>query len=620
MTAEGDRRRPLVAAFVALAAISAALIVPLLVGGPGSDPAFTVAYVRAASHDSFTLSSPVTLIDAPRVVLEKGTISLAAAGKDGTAGSGTALSSLLTGGGANLILDGATIVIDRTVPLLGVGDTPLADAMAPMVAALAERKFAMLVLRNATVVIKTPGGSEETLHSVTAELQSKSETSFAAIGTLRLRGEEISFDIAGVTPQGKKDTPVAIRAALKGRLLNASLEGRFVKGERLQIASPNAELIVPQLREAARWLGADWPEGQRGLGAFEAKGPLDWSEGSLSFENARFTLDGNTATGALSLTLGPDRPKIEGTLAFNSLNLAPYFATSAPPATRALAADWLSFVRIPGSVSSSLIREIDADVRISARSVAVGDQTLGRCAASLSIKGGKLFADVAEIELDHGGTGDGQVGVDMTGGEPRYSVRGRLESFDVGKMIGQRLGPSALEGFGTVDVDLAGEGDTEAAVLASLSGKVEVDMPEGARLGVDVEGLAASAGTASQPGIWGAAADGATAVNSFMAKFAATGGVFTAEAVKADTGEKVVTAEGTVSLAERAIDVTVSIADELAGSAATGTGELVPAEGFRVSGPWAAPTVSPVDIPLAPSSHPANAPLPAEFRPSGDRG
>jgi uncharacterized protein involved in outer membrane biogenesis len=238
----------------------------------------------------------------------------------------------------------------------------------------------------------------------------------------------------------------------------------------------------------------------------------------------------------------------------------------------------------------------------------------------LSIKDGKLFADLAEIELDHGGTGDGQVGVDMTGGEPRYSIRGRLESFDVGKMIGQRLGPSALEGFGTIDVDLAGEGDTEAAVLASLSGKIEVDMPEGARLGVDVEGLAAAAGTTSQPGIWGAAADGATAVDSFVAKFAATGGVFTAEAVKADTGEKVVTAEGTVSLAERAIDVTVSIADELAGSAAEGAGELVPAEGFRVRGPWAAPTVSPVDFPVVPSAHPAAEPLPAEFRPSGDRG
>ncbi len=370
MTAEGDRRRPLVAAFAALAAISSGLVVPLLVGGPGSDPAFTVAYVRAASRESFTLSSPVTLIDAPRVVLEKGTISLAA-GKDGTAGSGAALYSLLAGGGADLILDGATIVFDRTVPMAGSSDgssaTALAEAMAPMVAALAERKFGMLVLRNATIVIKTPGGSEETLHSVTGELRSKSDSSLEAKGTLRLRGEELAFDIAGGVPQGKKDAPIALRAALKGRLLNASLEGRLVKGERLQIAAPNAELIVPQLREAARWLGADWPVGQRGLGAFEAKGPLDWSEGSLSFENARFTLDGNMATGALSLTLGPDRPKIEGTLAFNSLNLAPYFEASAAPPTLALAADWLSYIRLPGSVSSSLIREIDADVRISAR-------------------------------------------------------------------------------------------------------------------------------------------------------------------------------------------------------------------------------------------------------------
>lgn len=618
MTAEGDRRRPLLAAFVALAAISTALIMPLLVGGPGSDPAFTGGYVRAASHDSFTLSAPVTLLDTPRVVLERGTISLAA-GKDGRAGSGAALSSLLTGGGADLILDGATLVFDRTIPIDGANGsaTGLAEAMGPMIAALASRNFGTLALRNATIIIKTPRGAEETLHSVTAEIRSKAETSLEAKGTFRLRGEELAFDIAGATPPGKKDGPIALRASLKGRLLGASLEGRLVRGERLQIASPNAELTVPKLREAARWLGADWPEGQQGLGAFEAKGPLDWSEGSLSFENARFTLDGNAATGALSLTLGSDRPKVEGTLAFNNLNLAPYLTPSAP-ATRMLAADWLSFIRVPGTVSSSLIREIDADVRISARSVAVADQALGRCAASLSIKDGKLFADLAEIELDHGGTGDGQVGVDMTGGEPRYSIRGRLESFDVGKMVGQRLGRSALEGFGTLDVDLAGEGGTEAAVLASLSGTVEVDMPDGARLGVNVEGLAAAAGTAPQPGIWGVAADGATAVDSFVAKFAATGGVFTAEAVKADTGEKVVTAEGTVSLAERALDVTVSIADELAKNGTIGGPAL--SEGFRVRGPWAAPTVSPVGLPLAPDAHPGSEPVPADFRPTGDRG
>jgi AsmA protein len=621
MTAEGDRRRPLLAAFVTLAAISLALIVPLLVGGPGSDPVFTGAYVRAASHGSFTLSAPVTLLDAPRFVLEQGTISLASA-KDGTAGSGAALSSLLTGGGADLILDGATLVFDRSPPSDGAnGSTAaIADAMGPMVTALASRKFGTLVLRNATIIIKTPRGAEETLHSVTGELRSKAETSLEAKGTFRLRGEEFAFDISGASPHGKKDTPIALRASLKGRLLGARLEGRLVRGERLQITSPNTELTVPNLREAARWLGADWPEGQQGLGAFEAKGPLDWSEGSLSFESARFTLDGNAATGALSLTLGGDRPKVEGTLAFDSLNLGPYLAPSAP-ATRMLAADWLTFIRIPGTVSSSLIREIDADVRISARSVAVADQVLGRCAASLSVKDGKLLADLAEIELDHGGTGDGQVGVDMTGGEPRYSIRGRLESFDVGKMVGQRLGRATLEGFGTVDVDLAGEGDTEAAVLASLSGKVEVDMPDGGRLGVDVEGLAAAAGTATQPGIWGAAADGATSVDSFVAKFAATGGVFTAEAVKAETGEKVVTAEGTVSLAERALDVTVSIADELTKSGApAGTGEILPAEGFRVSGPWAAPTVSPVAAPPAPNGYPASEPVPAGFRPAGDRG
>jgi hypothetical protein len=85
----------------------------------------------------------------------------------------------------------------------------------------------------------------------------------------------------------------------------------------------------------------------------------------------------------------------------------------------------------------------------------------------------------------------------------------------------------------------------------------------------------------------------------------------------------VVTAEGTVSVAERELDVTVSIAGEPAGKAAAtpGTGGPAPSEGFRVQGSWAAPTVSPVYLlPLTQDPHPAPQPVPAEFRPSGDRG
>ncbi len=74
----------------------------------------------------------------------------------------------------------------------------------------------------------------------------------------------------------------------------------------------------------ARWLGANWPSGP-GLGEFTAKGLLTWGDDTISFEDAQFTLDGNASTGGLSLKFAPKRPSLEGTLAFDSLNIGPYF-------------------------------------------------------------------------------------------------------------------------------------------------------------------------------------------------------------------------------------------------------------------------------------------------------
>src|SRR5690606_30093503 len=125
-----------------------------------------------------------------------------------------------------------------------------------------------------------------------------------------------------------------------------------------------------------------------------AKGLLTLAERAISFEHADFTLDGNAATGALMLKLGEERPLIEGTLDFASFDIAPY-ATPSRPYALALASDWLSAIRIPGLSSSSVLSDLDADVRISAANVVSGSDRLGRCAASVSIKDGKLYGEIA---------------------------------------------------------------------------------------------------------------------------------------------------------------------------------------------------------------------------------
>jgi AsmA protein len=284
---------------------------------------------------------------------------------------------------------------------------------------------------------------------------------------------------------------------------------------------------------------------------------------------------------------------VEGTLAFDNLDVAPYI-TSQKSDVLSLAGAWFANLRIPGSASPSLVRQLDADLRISARSVAVGSDRFGRCAASVSIKDGKLMGELAEMELEQGGSGEGQVGVDMTMAEPRYTLRANLQDVDM-KAIGMRLGTPALEGSGDFSVDLAGEGSSADEIVSTLSGSLALEMREGARLGLSLEALAAIPDAAQHPAGWGNVMAGATAVDTLVARFTASRGVFTAGDVEAANSDRTIKALGTVSASDRLMDVTVSVAPRTAQAPPNVDMARMPA--YRVQGPWAAPSITKVPPP-----------------------
>lgn len=591
MNAGADRRRPFVAALALCAFIFVGLVIPLLLTGPDGDPG-SGGKVRAASRDSITLTWPVTLLSYPSVVLERGTVTLADAGSSKSRGA--RLLALLTGDGADLILDNAKLTIGHSeAEPAGTAAASLPASMDPVVTALTSLSFQTLYLNDVSAVIRTKGRPDESLEDITGEISKDSNGAVKAKLKFALRGEKLSVDVALASRNGAADAPVPLRFALKGDHVDLRLDGRLVPGESLQVTAQNAELKVPNLRLAARWLDPGWPAGQ-GLGAFTAEGPVVIDEKSLAFENARFALDGNAATGALSLTLNRDKPSVEGTLAFDSLDVAPYITTKKSDVL-SLAGAWFANLRIPGSATPSLVRQLDADLRISARSVAVGSDRFGRCAASVSIKDGKLLGELAEMELEQGGSGEGQIGVDMTMPDPRYTLRASLQDVDM-KAIGMHLGGPALEGSGDVSIDLAGEGATAAEILSSLSGNVSLDMREGARLGMSVEALAAMSDAAQHAAGWGNVAGGSTAVDTLVARFTASRGIFTASDIEAANSDRTIKALGTISASDRLMDLTVSIVPGTA-QAPPKSDDPAQAPAYRLQGPWAAPSISKVPPP-----------------------
>lgn len=605
MTGKADRRRPLAVAVALVAAIGAVLVAPVLIdtrqGGPVSG-----SMVRADSRDAVTITAPLALFASPALTLEQGTVSLAGGGADQSR-VGAVLRALVSGGGVDLVIDGARLTLDRSAapdapgaPAESAGAVPetrsVPEALGPIVSTLAGFSFRSLTLADATLVILTPQGGRETLSHIDAAVTTGRDGLVAAKGRLEWRGEPLDFDVAFTSPahlnakaDAAADTPVSVRASVKGAYLTATLNGRIAPGDRRQITAENAELSISDVRRAASWLGAQWPAGP-GLGPFTAKGTLTLDERSVSFEQAQFTLDGNAATGALRAALGAERPSIEGTLAFASFDLAPYAAPSRPYAL-ALAVDWLSGIRIPGLASPSLLREIDADLRISAGSVTSGSERLGRSAASLSIKDGKLNGELAELELEQGGSGEGQFTADMSGAEPRYTLRAKLDDIDMAKVVSPRLGPTALDGIGDLTLDISAHGMSEDDLLGSLSGALALEMREGGRLGLDLDALPQAAGAAAAAEGWGPVAAGTTAVNGLAARFTAAGGILTADGVEARMEDRTVNVTGTIDIDKTDIDLVLSIT----GAPDAAPDPARPAGAFKLRGPWSAPAISPAE-------------------------
>lgn len=588
MNGKADKRRPLVVAIVLLAAIGAALVAPVMIGARRGEP-IPGSVVRADSRETAVITTPLTLFNSPSVVIEKGTVALVSP-PAGESRVGAVLRALVLGGGADLVLDGARLVVDRrgssaTAP----AGAAVSEELRPIIASLSGFKFRTLTLLESTVVIETGEGDPETVSVHNVEIAPSGHGLISAKGRLEVRGETLDIDVAFAHPsESAADAPIQLRVAVKGDNLAASFNGRLATGDHWQVTAENAELSVANLRSFASWVGASWPSGP-GLGSFTAKGLLTLEERRVSFEHAAFTLDGNAASGALILKLGAERPAIEGTLAFASFDIAPYAAPSRPYAL-ALAADWIAGIRVPGLAPSSFLRDMDADLRISAGNVTSGSDRLGRGAASLSVKDGKLYGELAELELEQGGRGEGQFTVDMTGADPHYTLRADLNDIDLATVVAPRLGPAVIDGAGDIRLDLSASGASEAEVMRSLSGKLSLTMDEGGRLGLDLEALPAAALATGPAEGWGPVGSGATTVSRLTASFTAANGILAAEAVEATADDRIVTASGTVDLDNNDLDLVLSIAPTLGAANPIPVGKAVGA--FKIHGPWSAPTIT----------------------------
>jgi AsmA protein len=585
-------------ALILLICLVVLISAPYLIDGRSHEFGLRGAAVYAASRDSYSLSSPIQLLSAPKIALESGTLSMPP-NRTGLARSGEMLAMLITGKSARMMLDGATFSVDFT-SAEATSSAFAQGGIAPLVSAFQKLQFDALAVRDSALRVRTADGAVLLLDHLNADVTAKPDGAARAAGSFVFRGETVTFDTAlGTTADSGGARPIS--ATVQSGLLNAKLDGAFMLGESPRVTSQQAEINIPNLRRAARWFGVPWRDGS-GFEDVHLKGQLEWTNRTVAFQKAVVQMDGNEGSGTLSVNFAGARPALDGTLALKTFDLSKYFAKPAATGTDAQAAasdtaSVLDVIRQSDNLEFALLKIIDADLRLSSDSVTLPGTSIGRSAATLSVRSGKMLADIAELEIDDGTKAGGQLRIDTNGFRPAFEVRGKLEALDVGRAAQLVFGHPTVQGHGDVTVDISAAGSDGETLLNSLNGKLCVTLDEGGLLGIDVNKLVAAVNDKESPSVWRAASAGAISVDKLDAKFILAKGTIRTESAEAQSGGRTMKAQGAIDLPRRSIDMELAIGDTPVADPVQDTGSVPDAKLVRtrevidMRGPWSEPVV-----------------------------
>ena len=520
--------------------------------------------VHAGSRGAVVVTTPVRLSNAPNIVVQAGWVHDADAVLSGQVSDKPP---------TKIIADGLSLRIGTSAAAVDISaveeDLPL------ILAQLSLLDFQSLQIRRGTITIANQSGGTETFSDVTAEITSNRKGGYAAKGSATYRGSSVTYDTSWTVPAERKaPLRVPVKAALKSAILNANIDGRLTVSDDLRLQGL-ADLTAGKLRHVARWFGIPVSNGSE-LQDVRVKGTLDWGAGVLTFSRASVAMDGNEGTGALALDTTKTMPSFDGTLAFETLDLSRYLARGPN-----LASLWpMGFGLGDDDAAPPALTRIDADMRLSATKIVVPHLQTGRGAATVSLVGGKLQADIAELELE-GGSFDGQIAADMATPVPHYKLTGKLENVDPGRSLAGLLHRNPLQGRANISLDLAGSGHDMKGVLNTLSGKAGLALSDaGGRLGLDLRALMYATQRSSTKG-WASAGKGQTALEALDLRMRVVDGVVIAEHMLAKSAGLTIAGNGRVNVAQQLLDVALQF----------NNAERAPAgsETLLVSGTWAEP-------------------------------
>ncbi len=348
---------------------------------------------------------------------------------------------------------------------------------------------------------------------------------------------------------------------------------------------------VPSTRNLLGWIGvnpASLPP--NGLGPMSLKSHLVLNADHVALNDLQLSLDAIKGSGALALTGGGARPKLEGKLDVTRLDLNPYLPPRSSVAPQAPAAKQPAAPATPSGgsqwsdepIDTAPLRAADAELTLSAGSAAYRQLEIGNTEAALRLDNGRFVGDLSQMALYQGQL-SGRVEIDGSGPALAAKADVTLAGVQAAPLLEALAGLDFLSGSASGQTTLTSGGRSERDLVGALGGSGRLSFAGGAIKGVDLFSMVSNLGGAFTGGV----PEKQTQFGQMSGSYTITNGIMKNDDLSVVSPVFRLSGTGTINFPEKTLDY--RLVPQLV-AAAPGQPTVKPGGGLSVPvlirGPW----------------------------------
>lgn len=349
-------------------------------------------------------------------------------------------------------------------------------------------------------------------------------------------------------------SPLALQIDARAGATRFQANGTLAHLATLDGADAQVQLQGRSLADLYQFIGVVLP----GTPRYAVKGQLKKNGEVWALEGIEGRLGRSDLNGALTFDAARAVPVLSGQLRSNALDfkdLGPVIGlsdVSASPVAATPSSGRPGKVLPNTPLDFARLKTMDADVRYTAVQVRnLKTLPLSSVSVQLALSGGRLTLDGLDIGLA-GGRVTGQVGIDANSLPTPVSARLAANGLRLNQLFpAVALTKSGLGQF-TGQVDLSGQGNSVADILASSSGNMAMRMGRGEISNILLEFLGLDGGEIVKFFVSG---DRTVRLRCAAAAFDVNKGLMTSRTIVLDTSDTVIVGEGQISLANETLNL-----------------------------------------------------------------